>query len=356
MASPDLVDAVLSDDGWAYASTPPVDDTDPGRFHALFGRDSLIFALQMLPDRPDIAAATLRALAAKQGTRDDEETAEEPGKILHEFRTTIPQRLADGRWPVRHGQLLYYGSADSTSWFLVVLAATHDAALIGELNDAWVAASVWLQTALDRGGGLVWHGPNPGKLGLEQQGWRDSQSPVTDGNGGGILRADGTAPVPPLADVDSQAVAVAALRSLALLDHERANHWQDQLVAMRSRLSRRLPAGHDGVGGRRARGDGGGVAARWLLWADALTAPASRAAAARLVQPDVLTDYGLRTLASSHPQFSSHAYHRGAVWPFDCWLGWGLCAPAAGSRKPSGYAAEFSRQSRAWGTRLSCTR
>ena len=47
------------------------------------------------------------------------------------------------------------------------------------------------------------------------------------------------------------------------------------------------------------------------------------AAAERLCAPDVLTDYGLRTLSSESPVFEPHAYHRGAVWPFDSWLGWG---------------------------------
>ena len=37
----------------------------------------------------------------------------------------------------------------------------------------------------------------------------------------------------------------------------------------------------------------------------------------------MLTDFGLRPLSSKHPQFDASAYHRGAVWPFDCWLGWG---------------------------------
>ena len=61
------LDAVLSREGWAYASAPPIEPGDPGRFHALFGRDSLIVALQLLPVRPDVAQATLRALAARQG-------------------------------------------------------------------------------------------------------------------------------------------------------------------------------------------------------------------------------------------------------------------------------------------------
>jgi glycogen debranching enzyme len=102
---------LLSDEGWAYASTPPVEPGDPGRFHALFGRDSLITALQVLPERPDVARATLRALAALQGSRDDPETDEEPGKILHEYRPHAEPRFAELGWPVRDGQLLYYGSA-----------------------------------------------------------------------------------------------------------------------------------------------------------------------------------------------------------------------------------------------------
>jgi len=36
------MELLLAADGWAYASKPPVESGDPGRFHALFGRDSLI--------------------------------------------------------------------------------------------------------------------------------------------------------------------------------------------------------------------------------------------------------------------------------------------------------------------------
>ncbi len=80
------LDALLADEGWPYASSPPVEPGDPGRFHALFGRDSLICALQVLPARPDVARATLRALARLQGREQHPGTLEEPGKIGHEFR------------------------------------------------------------------------------------------------------------------------------------------------------------------------------------------------------------------------------------------------------------------------------
>ena len=60
----DGLDSVLSDEGWAYASAPPVEPGDPGRFHALFGRDSLITALQVLPARPLDATHSYRARRA----------------------------------------------------------------------------------------------------------------------------------------------------------------------------------------------------------------------------------------------------------------------------------------------------
>ena len=73
------LDPLLSDEGWPYASALPVGSGDPGRFHALFGRDSLITSLQILPVQPEVARSTLRALARRQGTRCDPEIEEEPG-------------------------------------------------------------------------------------------------------------------------------------------------------------------------------------------------------------------------------------------------------------------------------------
>jgi glycogen debranching enzyme len=336
MTSNDVIDSLLAPEGWAYASMPPVDPDDPGRFHALFGRDSLIFSLQLLPLRPDIAAATLRALATRQGRRVDAEIDEEPGKILHEYRPVAPSWLIEAGWPIRNCQLLYYGTADATAWFLVLLAATRDRRLVAELDHAWRAAAGWLERTLDRGDGLVWHGPRTDPGGLRHQGWRDSQDPAADRAGGGIVRWDGTAPQSPLADADSQAVAVAALRALTVLDAARARYWRGRLNATRARVQEAFT--HEVMalefGGKAVVGAGSQLG--WLLWADALTGPAVAAAANRLLRPDVFTSFGLRTLASTHPQFRPHAYHRGAVWPFDSWLGWG-------GLRAAGYTEEAER-------------
>ena len=309
---------VLAPDGWANASSATQGEGDPGRYNCLFGRDSLITALAVLPARPDVAAATLRALAAIQGTREDVTWDEEPGKIVHEVRPGISvARQGYLGLEVPDGELRYYGSADSTPLFLHVLATTGDAALAAELEPAWRAAGDWLLGALERGGGLLrWHRRAPG--GLVQQGWRDSTDPIgSPSQGSGILHEDGSLPQPPVADADTQAAALAGLRGLAKLSGDGAH--ADAAEALAARIGAAWDPetmaldGHD----RPVRGAGSQLG--WLLWAGAPVA----AAAERLSEPDVLTDYGLRTLSDRHPQFDPQSYHRGSVWPFDSWLGWG---------------------------------
>jgi glycogen debranching enzyme len=312
-----VLDQVLAREGWPYASAPPVEPGDPGRFHALFGRDALITSLQVLPARPEVARATLRALAALQGRRDDPLTQEEPGKIGHEFRPAPPESFVAAGWP-EDGEFRYYGTADATSWFCVVAAAMPD--LVDELAPAWRAAGDWLARTLDAGGGLLRHAPAATPGGLTQQGWRDAIDPAAPaGSGGGILRPDGSAPEPPLADADTQAVTVAALRALARLSGD--STWDERADALRGRLSAAGIFMAIERGDRLVRGPGSQLG--WLLWADALEPDAAEAAAARLCEPDILTPAGLRTLAATEPHHREDAYHRGSVWPFDSWLGWG---------------------------------
>ena len=312
------LDDLLAGDGWPYASSPPVEPGDPGRFHALFGRDSLITSLQVLPERPDVARATLRALARLQGRGEHPGTLEEPGRIGHEFREVPPPQFVASGWPPG-GPFAYYGTSDATSWFLVLLAATGDGALARELEPNWRAAGDWLAGALERGGGFVRCAAGTWGA-LSQQGWRDAIDPVSAQDHGGILRPDGTAPASPLADVDSQAAAHAALRALAQLSG--SDRWERLAAELRERLGALGPDAM-AVEPDGAIVPGAGSQLGWLLWADALDGPAREAAVARLCEPDVLCEFGLRTLSSDSPVFGPGFYHRGSIWPFDSWIGWG---------------------------------
>src|SRR5207237_9809065 len=70
---------------------------------------------QPLPREPALAAPTLAVLASMQGTRRDDFRDEEPGKIPHELR--FGELTAFEERP--HSP--YYGSADATMLFLILL-------------------------------------------------------------------------------------------------------------------------------------------------------------------------------------------------------------------------------------------
>jgi glycogen debranching enzyme len=127
---------------------------------------------------------------------------------------------------------------------------------------------------------------------------------------------------------------VAALRAAGRLSGD--SRWQamaDRTVAL---IARSFSVDTMAVNGGGERVPGAGSQLGWLLWADAVPEEQRAAYASRLCESDVLTDFGLRTLSSSHPQFAPEAYHRGAVWPFDSWLGWG-------GLRAAGFAEEAER-------------
>jgi len=204
----------------------------------------------------------------------------------------------------------------------VVLAATGDPELAAELEPARRAAAAWIEEALESGGGYVRHGAGAPPGSLSQQGWRDAIQPsATAGHGGGIVRPDGSAPQPPLADADTQAVTHAALRALAVLTGD--ERWRRRAEELAARIESDFGPEIIALEGDGRPVPGAGSQLGWLLWADAVRGAAADALAERLVQPDLLTPHGVRTLSSSHPCFDPHAYHRGSVWPFDSWIAWG---------------------------------
>ena len=84
-------------------------------YATLFGRDSIITALQMLAYDANIAEQTIRLLANYQGTQTNEWRDEEPGKILHELRVGEMAHLNE----IPHTP--YYGSIDATPLWLILV-------------------------------------------------------------------------------------------------------------------------------------------------------------------------------------------------------------------------------------------
>lgn len=284
-------------------------------FLTVFGRDSLLTSLFALPHRPELAAGTLRVLAATQGRAVEESRVEEPGKILHELRRG--ELATTGEVPYAR----YYGSVDATPLFLMLLAAHHeltgDDPLAKSLEEAARAAVGWM---LGPGGLATGYLRYRTDLpGLVHHCWKDS--------GDSIVFRDGTPADGPIAVAEAQAYAYRALLGTARLatrvwgDPAWAATLTTTAAALRERFASefRLPDGFvalalDGTG---AAVDAPASNAGHLLWCGLLAGDWAATVADRLARDDFFSGWGVRTLAAGQAPYHPMSYHRGGVWPHD---------------------------------------
>jgi glycogen debranching enzyme len=97
---------------------------------AVFGRDSIEVAEDLLRLRPRLAKRIIYTLAKLQGEERNDRTEEEPGKIIHEYRTLVVDgKMIKGvsrhifdelseRWGGNGTSLAYFGSIDATPHFV----------------------------------------------------------------------------------------------------------------------------------------------------------------------------------------------------------------------------------------------
>ena len=175
---------------------------------ALFGRDSLLTAWMALGLDPRLALNTLRTLARLQGTRVDPLTEEEPGRILHEVGLGREAALALG------GGTTYYGTADATPLFVMLLAELDRWGALPDADRPSLLAAADRATAwiLEYGDvdsdGFVEYRRRTDR-GLVNQGWKDSFD--------GINHADGHLATPPIALCEVQGYVYAAFQARAFL-------------------------------------------------------------------------------------------------------------------------------------------
>jgi glycogen debranching enzyme len=288
-------------------------------FMALFGRDSLITSLQTLPYEPGLAATTLRVLASHQAVGRDDFHEREPGKILHELR--LGELTARGERP--HSP--YFGSADATPLFLVLLAEYHrwsgDSALVRELEPHARAALDWIAESGDRDGdGYVEYERRNQASGLVNQCWKDSWD--------AIQFADGSLARGPIATAEVQGYAYDAQVQAAHLARE---VWDDDVLAdklegragaLRSNFSRDFWMPERGCHALALDGDKRPVDSLTsnighLLWSGILEEAEAATVAARLLGDELFSGWGVRTLGRGEAGYNPLGYHTGTVWPHD---------------------------------------
>src|SRR5262245_41261915 len=164
-------------------------------FSTPFGRDGIVTAMQTLWVIPRIARGVLEYLAATQADHVDPQQDAEPGKILHETRSSEMARLGE----VPFGR--YYGSVDATPLFVMLAGAyfdrTGDREFLIRLWPHVVRALAWIDECGDRDGDGFVEYARHSPTGLVHQGWKDSQDSV--------FHADGSLAEPPIALCEVQA-------------------------------------------------------------------------------------------------------------------------------------------------------
>jgi glycogen debranching enzyme len=283
---------------------------------ALFGRDSIITALQMLAYDAQIAEQTIRLLALHQGKEVNDWRDEEPGKILHELRVGEMANLNE----IPHTP--YYGTIDATPLWLMLIgrhaAWTGDLRLFNELRPHIEAALNWIENYGDSDGdGYVEYQCKSGK-GLSNQGWKDSAD--------GIVNADGSLGVPPIALVEVQAYVYAAKFEMAALyrrvgDGKRANILERDAQQLRERFNRDfwVADGYYALALQNGKQHAAVLSsnAGHALWCGIAESDRAKRTADHLLSPEMFSGWGIRTLSAATLRYDPLSYHLGTVWPHD---------------------------------------
>lgn len=323
-------------------------------YGCIFGRDSCIVALMLMrahEKREDayvlsLVRKILVNLAELQGREVNIESGEEPGKIIHEFRPDKHEHLTKDGIGGEPAWYLYpdavmrnFDSIDSTPLFLMAcyayFRASGDEQFVESLLPSIEAALRWLLEYADSNNdGLVDYSFHPDRTygGLKTQSWMDSVESV-------FFEHSDERPSYPIAPVEAQAYAYAALRDWAEYFAERDTVFTHELHGRADALKR---AFNEQFLIRSARGmsvafavEGRGrqlTSARssmgHCLFAahvradgtlDSVLEPedVSRVVE-RLLQPDLyVKSAGLRTLSSRSKRFDANSYHNGSIWPHD---------------------------------------
>ncbi|MFC7625391.1 glycogen debranching N-terminal domain-containing protein [Microlunatus sp. GCM10028923] len=285
----------------------------------LFGRDSLWTARLLLPVDHRPALGTLRTLAGMQGSKDDPETGEQPGKIIHELRRAT-QGYGDSWLPPR-----YYGTIDATPLWVCLLHDTWRAGGVPDdelaaLGPALTGALSWMIDFGDADGDGFLEYIDASGRGLANQGWKDSGDAVrfTDGS-----QADG-----PVALCEVQGYAYeAAVKGAELLDAlglEGGDRFRTWAAGLADRFRDAFWCERDGerypalaLDGAKRRVDSLTSNIGHLLGTGLLNADEERQVARMIATPDLDSGLGLRTMSIMDGGYSPLSYHCGSVWPHD---------------------------------------
>lgn len=280
-------------------------------FVTLFGRDSIIAGLQSLILTPMFAKGALLALAERQGKAVNEFNGEQPGAIVHEVRFG---ELAITR-EVPHA--LFYATIDATPLFLMLVGEyfnwTGDLRLIKRLKPNIEAALQWIDKYGDfDGDGYV-------EYRKESVSWKDSYN--------SIVFNSGEKAKPPIAVSEVQAYVFAAKMAIAdiykhLGNEGRSLELKKQAADLKRRFNEDFWLEKEqyyalALDGNKNQVDPIASNAGHLLYCGIVPQKRAKAVASHLMNANMFSGWGIRTLSTEAAAYNPVSYHNGSVWPHD---------------------------------------
>jgi glycogen debranching enzyme len=266
---------------------------------------------------PDLALGVLQTLARFQGTDVDPRNDEEPGRILHEMRFGDAAGLSLG------GGQVYYGTADATPLFVMLLGELRRWGLAREVVDSLLPsadrAMAWIEDFGDRDGDGYVEYRRSSDRGLANQGWKDSWD--------AIRCADGTLAVPPIALCEVQGYVYAAYLARAYFadetgDTATATRYRAKASDLKTAFNRDFWLDDRGwyamgLDGAKQPIDALASNIGHCMWTGIVDEERAPLVAARLLSPEMFSGWGIRTLGESMTGYNPVSYHNGSVWPHD---------------------------------------
>jgi glycogen debranching enzyme len=305
-----LPDLDRTDRSWVMAAGLPI-------YIALFGRDTLTAGWQAAIASSGMMSGALYELPKWQGKVEDDWRDEQPGRMLHEAHTGP---LAVLNYNPRSR---YYGAATTSSFYPVVVSElwhwTGDRSLIQPLLKPALLGLQWKDKYTDRFGDGFYEYQTHSTQGNRNQGWKDSYD--------AIVYEDGSLVDPPISTCEEQAfVYVAKLRMSEMLwfmgDRDLAQRLFHEAGELKKRFNDRFwmpEQGFFALGLDAKRRQIKSICSNpgHLLACGIVNDGLARLVARRLLQDDMFSGWGVRTLSSDSPAYDPFSYHRGSVWPVE---------------------------------------
>ncbi len=305
-----IYDMDVSDEAWIPAAGVPW-------FVTLFGRDSLTVSYQNMAVSPGFARGALKRLAEHQATERDDWREAQPGKIMHEIR--FGELAHFHKVPFTP----FYGTADATMLYLIVLSEayrwTGDVELLKDYREVAEKCLDWIDHYGDLDGDGFQEYKSFSSYHYNNLSWKDA--------GDAVVYADGSPVKQPKGLCELQGYVYDAKTRLAeafqvLGDEARTQALLQQAESLKRAFNERFWMEEEGCYAFGLDPDKKQITsiasnAGQCLWSGIVDQDKAERTVQRLLQEDMWSGWGIRTLSTKNGAYDPFAYQRGSIWPQD---------------------------------------